>query len=74
MFCSLTAHSECTENIEAIGGTFTKTEKAQTFISWQLYAGFQITCRAIPKCLSFLLSKGMEFILAEHLCQDPLVK
>ena len=25
-----------------------------------------------PECVSFLLSEGMEFILTERFCQDPL--
>ena len=30
--------------------------------SWQTYEGFQITCKSISECVSFLLSKGMELI------------
>ena len=45
---------EWKENIEARTGTFTKTEKAQMFISSQTYEGFQITCQSISDaCLSF---------------------
>ena len=42
------------------------------FISWQTYEGFQIRCKSIPECVSFLLSEGMEFILTESFCQDSL--
>ena len=42
------------------------------YISWQTYEGFQITCKSIPGCASFLLSEVMEFILTERSCQDPL--
>ena len=60
------------KNVEARRGNFTKTEKAQIFISWQTCEGFQIICKSIPECVSFLLSEGMEFILTERFCQDPL--
>ena len=42
------------------------------FISWQTYEGFQIRCKSIPECVSFLLSEGMEFILTERFCQDTI--
>ena len=46
--------NEWKENIEVKGENFTKTEKAQMFISWQTYEGFQITYKSIPDvCLSF---------------------
>ena len=64
--------SEWKENIAARRGNFTKTEKAQMFISWLACEGFQITFKSIPECVSLLLTDGMEFILTESFCQDPL--
>ena len=64
--------NEWKEYIEARRRNFTKTENSQMFISWQIYEGFQITCKSISECVSFLLSERMEFILTERFCQDPL--
>ena len=55
--------NEGKENIAARRGNFTKTEKAQMFISWLACEGFQITFKSIPECVSLLLTEGMEFIL-----------
>ena len=42
------------------------------FISWQTYEGFQITVNAVIEICKFLLQEGMEYVLTERLCQDPV--
>lgn len=42
------------------------------FLSWQTYEGFQISARSTIKCTKFLLSEGMEYVLTERFCQDPV--
>ena len=64
--------NEWKENNEARTGNFTKTEKAQMLIFWKTYEGCQITFKSIPECVCLLLTEGMEFILTESFCQDPL--
>ena len=42
------------------------------FISWQTFEGFKITVYSIIECVQFLLSEGMQYVLSERFCQDPL--
>ena len=42
------------------------------FISWQTMEGFQITTFAIIEAVKYLPSQGMEYVLAEKFCQDPV--
>ena len=42
------------------------------FLSWQTYEGFNNTVHSAIECTKFLLQKGMEFVLTECFCQDPV--
>ena len=42
------------------------------FISRQTFEGFQITTYSLIKATKFLLTEGMEFVLLERFCQEPL--
>ena len=53
-------------------GVFSKTCRSKMFISRQTYEGLQITCHSLTEVVKFLLGEGMEFILSERFCQDPL--
>ena len=42
------------------------------FLSWQTHEGFEITIHSAIECTKFLLQEGMEFVLTERFCQDPV--
>lgn len=42
------------------------------FLSWQTYEGFQITTYSVIEATKFLLQEGMEYVLTERFCQDPI--
>ena len=48
----------------------TKTERAKMFIPRQSFEGIQITSNV--ECVTFLLNGGMEYVLTERFCQDPV--
>ena len=42
------------------------------FLSWQTHEGFQISVHSAIEVTKFLLQEGMEFVLTERFCQDPV--
>ena len=42
------------------------------FLSWQTYEGYKITVHSVIEATKFLLQEGMEFVLTERFCQDPV--
>eukprot|EP00112_Aurelia_sp_Birch-Aquarium-sp1_P002038 Seg1221.16 transcript_id=Seg1221.16/GoldUCD/mRNA.D3Y31 product="hypothetical protein" protein_id=Seg1221.16/GoldUCD/D3Y31 len=42
------------------------------FLSRQTYEGLQIKSYSVIEATKFLLSKGVEFVLTERFCQDPV--
>ena len=42
------------------------------FLSWQTYEGFQISVKSTIECTKFLLAEGMQYVLTERFCQDPV--
>ena len=42
------------------------------FISLQTYQGFQTTVYSVIEVTKFLLNQGVEFVLTERFCQDPV--
>lgn len=53
-------------------GDFTQNAKARMFLSWQTYEGFEITVHSAIEATKFLLQEGMEYVLTERFCQDPV--
>ena len=53
-------------------GNFTQNARSRMFVSWQTYEGFQISVHSAIEATKFLLQEGMEFVLTERFCQDPL--
>lgn len=53
-------------------GNFTQNARAKMFLSWQTYEGFKITVHSVTEVVKFLLEEGMEFVLTERFCQDPV--
>ena len=51
---------------------FTQSARSKMFISWQTYEGFQITVNAVVDICKFLLQEGMEYVLTERFCKDPV--
>ena len=53
-------------------GNYTQNDRARMFLSWQTHEGFEITVHSTIECTKFLLQEGMEFVLTERFCQDPM--
>ena len=53
-------------------GNFTLNARNRMFLSWQTHEGFLITTYSITEATKFLLSEGMEYVLTERFCQDPV--
>ena len=53
-------------------GSFSKSEKEKMCISQQTHKGLIISCRSLIECVKFLLAEGVEYVLAERICQDVL--
>ena len=60
------------ESTEERPGNFSKNARSRMFLSWQTYEGFQITVYSAIEATKFLLHEGMEFVLTERFCQDPV--
>ena len=60
------------ESTEARQGDFTQNARACMFLSWQTYEGYKITVNSVIEATKFLLQEGMEFVLTERFCQDPV--
>ena len=53
-------------------GNYTQNDRARMFLSWQTHEGFEITIHSAIEFTKFLLQEGMEFVLTERFCQDPV--
>ncbi|XP_022803466.1 uncharacterized protein LOC111340819 [Stylophora pistillata] len=53
-------------------GNYTQNARGKMFLTWRTHEGFEITVRSAIECTKFLLQEGMEFILIERFCQDPV--
>ena len=53
-------------------GNFTQITHSKMFISWQTFEGFEIITYSVIELIKFLMSEGMEFVLTERFCQDPV--
>ena len=53
-------------------GNYTPNARSKMFISWQTYEGLQITSLAAIEATKFLLTEGVEYVLTERFCQDPV--
>ena len=42
------------------------------FIAWQTYEAVQITTHSVIDLVKYLLQNGVQYVLTERLCQDPL--
>ena len=60
------------ESAENRPGNYSQNARARMFLSWQTYEGFNITVHSVIECTKFLLQEGMEFVLTERFCQDPV--
>ena len=53
-------------------GNYTPKARSKMFISWQTYESLQITSFAAIEAIKFLLSEGVDYVLTERFCQDPV--
>lgn len=60
------------ESTENRPGNFTQSARSRMFLSWQTYEGLKITVYSVIEATKFLLGEGIEFVLTERFCQDPI--
>lgn len=60
------------ESVKNRPGDFSKTERGKMFLSKQTYEGLVMTGNALIHTVKFLLNEGMEYVLTERFCQDPV--
>ena len=60
------------DSIACRPGDFSKNARSRMFLSWQTYEGLQITAHSVIEATKFLLNEGVEYVLTERFCQDPL--
>ena len=60
------------ESADVRPGNFSKNARARMFLSWQTHEGFKITVYSVIEATKFLLAEGMEYVLTERFCQDPV--
>lgn len=53
-------------------GNFSQNARGRMFLSWQTHEGSKITVYSIIEATKFLLAEGMEYVLTERFCQDPV--
>ncbi|XP_044170181.1 uncharacterized protein LOC122954236 [Acropora millepora] len=53
-------------------GNYTANARSRMFLSWKTYERFQITTYSVIEATKFLLQEGMEYVLTERFCQDPV--
>ena len=53
-------------------GNFTKHARCRMFLSWQTNEGLQISAYSVVEATKFLFNEGVEYVLTERSCQDPL--
>ena len=63
---------EWKDSTEQGPSNFTQSARSKLFISWQTYEGFQITVNAVIDICKFVLHEGMENVLTERFCKDPV--
>ena len=54
------------------GREFSDIEKAKIFLPIETYESLKMTSYAVIECVNFLLGEGMEYVLTERFCQDPV--
>eukprot|EP00794_Sanderia_malayensis_P002816 gene2816-3252_t len=59
-------------SIERKPGKYSKGDKANMFISYQTYEGLHIAVKSVIELTKYLLSHGIEYVLTERFCHDPL--
>lgn len=64
--------TEWKDAVEGRPNTFTKKQKQMMQLSLQTIKGFQITCNSVAEIVRIVLASGAEFVLTNHLNQDPL--
>lgn len=63
---------EWKQSVQDRPGNFTANARNRMFLSWQTYEGLQISTYSAIEATKFLLNEGMEYVLTERFCQDPV--
>ena len=64
--------NERRNSVENHPGDFTKEERNQMMLSYQMIRGIQITTKSIGECVHFLLGEGAPYVLTNRFNKDPL--
>ena len=64
--------SEWKKSVEGREGNFTTSDRSRMFIAWQTNEALQITTHSVINLVKYLLQHGVQYVLTERLCQDPL--
>ena len=64
--------SEWKKSVEGREGNFTTADRSRMFIAWQTNEALQITTYSVINLVKYLLQHGVQYVLTERLCQDPL--
>ncbi len=60
------------ESIDKRDGNYDESAKSKMFISWQTYEGLKISVYSSIGLTKFLLANGVEYVLSNKLCQNPV--
>ncbi|KAK7112314.1 uncharacterized protein [Littorina saxatilis] len=53
-------------------GNFTQIEKSKMFLTHQTFKGLVMTIKSFKEVVPFLFDNGVDFVLSNKFCQDPL--
>lgn len=60
------------DSVQRRPGDISQTERNKMFLTPQTFKGLCMTLKAFPEATRFLLNSGVEFVLSNRFCQDPL--
>lgn len=64
--------SDWKESVRTRPGNFDGNHRAKMFLSHQTYKGLVMTIRSFKEATQYLLDNGVQFVLSNRFCQDPL--
>ena len=60
------------EKVSTRGKMNSDSNRSKTYIARQTYEGILITCFSCIEATKFLIDEGMDYVLTERFCQDPV--
>ena len=62
------------ESTENRPGNYSQNARARMFLSRQTYEGLQLTVQSTIESTKFHSGEGLDYVLTERFCQDPVEK